>query len=242
MNRDSIWWRLTPLAAWLTAVSLFGLVAWRATAWKPPLEAILPLGVGLLLPNLYLTSFSLWHWKFRYRGSHPVAWAVAFPLFWSYVPALFYFDRHVNRDRKGKRPYSDLGTVPPLDLPGRYNTIRSVAFVLGGALLGWAALSSIILAFGHWAILGVFDEALDHNVGKVLTAGEVNALHIAGRVNRVLVVNLCVTAMAGTLGGVLLSLSHSIRWRLKEQDERKTSNDTPDGIRRPAEGLPKSLR
>lgn len=230
MNRHSIWWRLTPISACLTVASLLACVAWRRADWKCPIEVLLPVSVVLMLPNLYLTTFALWHWKFRYRGSHPVAWAAAFPLFWTYVPALLYFGRHVNRDRKGKIPYGDLIARPTRDLPGRYNTIRSVIFVLGSTILVWAVLASIILTFSHWAIFDLFDSALDRNVGKVLTAGEVNALHTAGRVNQIYVINLCVAAIAGALGGVLLSLSHSIGWRLKEQKERSSAINTSNCI------------
>ena len=224
MKKNTIWWRLTPIAFWLTAVSLFVLLAWRASEWKPPLLVLVLLWIGLSLPNLYLTGFSLWHWKFRYRGVHPVAWAVAFPIFWSYAPALFYFDRHINPDRKGKKQY-DVGDAPaPSAVPGKYNTIRSASFVLGGAMLAWAALASVIATIAYWAIFSVWDDALTRNIGKVLTTGEVNAFHVAHRCNQIMVGILCSAAITGAVGGVLLSVSHSIRWRLREQEERRASN------------------
>ena len=73
MNKKTIWWRLTPIAFWLTAASLFVFLAWHASEWKPPLLVIVLLWFGLFMPNLYLTAFSLWHWKFRYRGTHPAS-------------------------------------------------------------------------------------------------------------------------------------------------------------------------
>jgi len=220
MNKNTIWWRITPGAFWCTAISLIAFSVSRTSVWKPSTLVLVLLWIGLFLPNLYLTAFSLWHWKFRYRGSHPVAWAVAFPIFWAYAPALLYFSQHINPDRKGKNQYGNIGTsVLPCHVPGRYNTLRSVSFVLGSAMLVWASIASILLTGTYHILFKKIDQAISLNAGKVLTTGDVQALHLAHRMNEFYLVLLCVAAIAGAIGGILLYLSNNFRWRLKEKDE-----------------------
>lgn len=213
---------MTPWAACATVAGLFLYLALRHGRETIPMPLQLPLWIAATVPNLYLTGFALWHWKYRYRGSHPVAWAAAFPLFWIYAPALIYFARHIDPDRKGRRPYGDGAVASDRPAaPGRFQTMRQVFHVVGFALLAWSIFCAIIATMAHWAIFDVFDEAVTGHVGKVLTAGEVQALHVSHLINRNLVLLLCSAAFAGALGGTLLSLSHSIRWRQREQEERK---------------------
>jgi hypothetical protein len=219
MKKDSIWWRLTPLAACLTLAGMIGLSQWQEAKWVPPLYTAMPLGLAIALPILYLNAFALWHWKYRYRGNRPVAWAVGLPLLAFCIPALLYFALHINPDRVGKGPYS---TIEPVcdksHLPGKYNILRSVCFVVGGALIGWASFASIILTVAFSIIFSKVDRAVSLNAGKVLTAGDVQALHWSYEATCLFVGCLCAVAVSGALGGILLYLSNNLRWRLREKD------------------------
>jgi len=121
---------------------------------------------------------------------------------------------------KGKNQYGNIGTsVLPCHVPGRYNTLRSVSFVLGSAMLVWASIASILLTGTYHILFKKIDQAISLNAGKVLTTGDVQALHLAHRMNEFYLVLLCVAAIAGAIGGILLYLSNNFRWRLKEKDE-----------------------
>lgn len=228
MNKNSIWWRLTPVAYWLAITGALGLLAWQVfnSRWHTtPLKLLvwIPLMIAFWFPNLYLTAFSLWHWKYRFRGSHPVAWAVAFPFFWGYLPALFYYERHINPDRKNKRQYSTVESPETTTMPGYYNTLQSVCFVVGGFMITAATIAVVIMTVAFWVIFGTMNDILPNHVGKVLTSGDVNALRSGFRLSQVCYAILCGTTLFGVIGGILFSVSHSLRWRIKEKEERESS-------------------
>jgi hypothetical protein len=231
MNKNSIWWRLTKPAFGLTVVGLFVFLGWRHGHWDLPLSAMIAIWVALLIPNLYLTGFSLWHWKYRYRGTHPVAWAAAFPVFWSYGPSLFYYAYHISVDRKGEKQYSeDNRDEKQSILPGRFNTLRSVSFVVGGWMIGWASLAAVLTIISYWVVFDVWNECLTANIGKTLTAKEVVALHEAVGVNRILIGTMTVATMVATLGSLLFAASHSWSWRRREQAEKMAAVSSPAGL------------
>ena len=224
MNKNTIWWRLTPVAAWLTIASLIGLDVWRKSDWNPPFVVAVLLWIIVAAPILYLNAFVLWHWKYRYRGDHPVAWAVAFPILIFCVPALFYFILHVNLDRESKKQYAATGPTTPAVLPSRYNILRSVCFVVGGTMLGWASFAAVCTTITYGIFFDKLDRAVTCKAGKMLTSAEVQAFHASHEINTMLVGFICLTAICAALGGILLAVSQSIRWRLKEQEERKASD------------------
>jgi len=171
MNKKSIWWRLTPVMFWLSLASVIAGIAWRECKWEPPVWMLPLILLGMYLPNLYLTAFSLWHWKYRYRGSYPVAWAALFPLFWTYLPALFYFGQHIQCDLQNKKQYAALEPLPGTVLPGYYNSLRSVFSVLGGVLVGWSAFAVALATPTFFILFNKCDQSVAQNVGKVLTGG-----------------------------------------------------------------------
>jgi hypothetical protein len=157
-----------------------------------------------------------------------VAWALAFPFFWGYLPALFYFERHINPDRKGKKQYSTIETTDSTIIPGYYNTMRSVCFIVGGFMIIAASIVVVTMTFAFWIIFGTLNDILPDHIGKVLTSGDVHALHSAFRLSQVCYAILCGTTLCGVIGGILFSVSHSLRWRIKEKEEKESSGKVSD--------------
>ena len=223
MNKNTVWWKLSYVTYWLSITGFVTGLALRLTNWEPPVALFVMIMIAWSLPNLYLSSFSFWHWKYRYKGSHPMTWPVAFSLFWCFLPSLFYFDMHIKPDRENKKQYSFDAPKSSLT-PKYYNTLRSVFSVIGGALVGWSAFAIICTEVTVWIVLGKFDQAVAHNVGKVLTADEVEAFHVMHMMYQILAGVMCAITLCCAIGTVLLLLSGSIRWRLREQLEMPTSN------------------
>jgi len=217
---------------WLSLASVIAGIAWRECKWEPPVWMLPLILLGMYLPNLYLTAFSLWHWKYRYRGSYPVAWAGLFPLFWTYLPALFYFGQHIQCDLQNKKQYAALEPLPGTVLPGYYNSLRSVFSVLGGALVGWAVFAAALAAPTFFVLFNKCDQSVAQNVGKVLTEGEVHAFHVMHTMYQLFVFLMCAFTVCCALGCGLLLLANSIRWRLKEQQERLSLNPPEQEIDR----------
>jgi len=89
-------------------------------------------------------------------------------------------------------------------------------------LLGWASLTAITGTVSYWVLFDKFDRCATQNIGKTLSVGEVEAIHYAHLVNEVMVALLCVAAITGAAGGILLAMSNNLRWRLKEHEEQRT--------------------
>lgn len=186
--------------------------------WEPPLAVTLGIAAAWFLPGMYLTAFTLWHWKYRYRGTRPVAWVVSFPLLWFVWPAAIYYGCYVEPDRKGKKQYAD-DVQPQANLPKRYNMLRSVFFVIGGVLVGWGVYSVTLTAVTIAVIFNPFMRAIQRRVDTTLTHAEVEALHVMFTVCQLLAWLVFAIAMCCAIGSVLLVMSGNIRWRLKEQQE-----------------------
>ncbi len=232
MNKKSIWWRLTPVMFWLSVASVIAGIAWKESKWEPPVWTLPVIILGMYFPNLYLAVFSLWHWKYRYRGAYPVAWAALFPLFSFCLPTWLYFGQHIQYDLQGKKQYADLEPLPGIVLPSYYNSLRSVCFVLGGALVGWSAFAVALATPTFFILFNKCDQSVAKNVGKVLTAGEVQAFHIMHTMYQLFVFLMCTFTVCCALGCGLLLLANSIRWRLKEQQERLSLNPPEQEIDR----------
>jgi hypothetical protein len=214
-NPKSLWWKLTPVAALLTAI------AWAV--WFPlhfrtdnsswPLWVWITLGFCLWVPNLYLSAFALWHWKTRYLGKWPFAWAVAFVLWWAVLPALAYFLLHIHRDLAGKGTYaaSPIRSDSVWPLPGRYQYVGSVCLVLGLAMM----VCSILVASGE----AVIYFTLVHALNRAISAGELtgvskeatSALLIHLWTLKIAFATVYIGVVAGVLGGSLLYASQRIR-------------------------------
>ncbi len=267
MTNKTIWWGLATVACWAMVFTIVAYVAWGVvyvsadSPWSPPDVLIIPISFLLATPKLYLAGFSLWHWKFHYRGANPVAWAVAFAIVWSdafcaaplawthavssageYALVLLYYAFHIHRDLRGIRPYGTANSPAERSIiPGRYGTFAQAFRGIGIMLLGWALFTSIIGTATYWTIFDSFDRCATRNIGKTLSAEEVDAIHSAHFINEVMVGVLCVAAITGALGGCLLAMSHNIRWRLKEQEQLITPphpqgepSDAPGAIGRSA--------
>jgi hypothetical protein len=212
---------------WLSVASVIAGIIWKESKWEPPVWTLPVIILGMYFPNLYLAVFSLWHWKYRYRGANPVAWAVLFPLFSFYLPTWLYFGQHIQTDLQRKKQYAELKPLPDMPLPGYYNSLRSICFVLGGALVGWAVFAVALATPTFFILFNKCDQSVAHNVGKVLTEGEVQAFHVMHTLYQVFVFLMCAITLCCALGCCLLLLANSIRWKLKEQQEQLRLN-TPE--------------
>lgn len=226
--KRSIWWRLTPVAFWFTLIGLPVFLGWRRLDWDvPPLVAI-PLGLGVAVSNLYLTGFALWHWKFRYRGSHPVAWAAAFPLFWSILPPMLYYATHVIRDTRNRKPYANTEAETETRLPGYYAGLRSAVFVVGGALLGWSAVAITWSAIMAVNMSEKFDRVMARSVGTVLTLDHIQAFYTVHVSYRFLIILMCSLTLCSGSGHLLILFSRRLRLQIKAQEEEKASRETAE--------------
>jgi len=126
-------------------------------------------------------------------------------------------------DRENKKQYS-IEEPPLAPIPKRYNTLRSVLSVIGGALVGWSAFAISTTFITTWFIFRKCDHVVAHNVGKVLTADEVEAFHVMHTLYQILAGVMCAITLCCAVGSVLLLMSGSIRWRLREQNEKTMSN------------------
>lgn len=128
-------------------------------------------------------------------------------------------------DRENKKQYAN-SELPFEPIPKRYNTLRSVFSVIGGALVGWAAFAISLTFITTWLIFRKCDHVVAHNVGKVLTAADVEAFHVMHTMYQILAGVMCAITLCCAIGSVLLVMSGSIRWRLREQNERTMSNQS----------------
>lgn len=222
MEKKIIWWRLGQLSFWSTVAFLPAFIAWRKLEWQISQFVLVPICVCLGLSNLYLTGFSLWHWKYRYRGNHAVAWAAIFPLFGSYLPSLCYFLRHINNDFKKKRQYAN-EIDQRLDLPRYYSNLKSVFFVVGGALISWASLAAVLVTITAFSLFGRFDRVILRSPGKVLTMDDIEAFHKVHVSYECVMGLMCSITVCSGLGFVFLRMSRSIRCQLEEQVENHSN-------------------
>lgn len=56
MKKNSIWWRLTPVAFWLTAANILLLKILESRNWEPSEFINLPLVIVVYSPGLYLAT------------------------------------------------------------------------------------------------------------------------------------------------------------------------------------------
>lgn len=229
-DKESIWWRLTTPAAWLTACALAVMIVWRHEKWDLSWTMLLALGTAMTVPYVYLTVFCLWHWKYRYRGTHDIGWAIALAMFWMYAPQVFYHGRHIVMDRKGKGPYANCPDSERRVFPrARYGILRQTCLLVGAALLGWSAYALFASLLGHYTVFNLFNETLAHSVGKTLTAGDVQGIAMTCSTYRLTFAMMTLASASACVGGVLVAISQRTAWRLREQEDARTSS-SPDHV------------
>jgi hypothetical protein len=219
----NIWWKLTPVAAVLTVAGWLGwmFIKTLSPAWWPWL--LICIWLCLFCPNMYLSAFSLWHWKTRYRGRWPFAWAVAFVIWWAYLPSLVYFLSYVLPELRGKDAYSKPPEAYPQisQLPPKYTYLKSTCFVVGLFLVVFGLVSATVTLIAHFAIWNVFEESLPAQIGKPFTESMSNALWCGSQAGKVTVATSFICAVGAGIGAILLVVSQRIRWRLLEEQEKE---------------------
>lgn len=220
----SIWWKLTPAAAILTVIGWLGwmLLRMQGPGWWPWL--LVCIWICLFCPNMYLSAFALWHWKTRYRGRWPFAWAVAFIIWWAYLPGLVYFLSYVLPELRGRDAYSK-----PLEsysqasaLPPKYTYLKAICFVVGLFLVIFGLVAATVTLIAHFSIWNVFEDILLQQVGKRFTESMSNALWCGSQVGKVTVATSFLSALGASVGAVLLVVSQRIRWRLLDEKQKES--------------------
>jgi len=197
----------------------------------------------LATPVLYLCVFCLWHWRTRFKGKHPYAWAplfvvgplaVPFLLHFYSVPCLLYFLVHVVRDIFGTGSYAPNGDshAPPRfpAIDKRYSYVGTSCSIAGWALVGFGLFSAVVQSGVTWVIFDVFEETAAAYDGRTLTTSETSALILMSRIAIMMVVTCTCSAASAALGGVLLYLGERFSKRLdgsedtgKEGSRRRTA-------------------
>jgi hypothetical protein len=222
-QRSNIWWKLTPLAAVLTVLTWLVLMYIKFEEPELSLWHLLPIYVGLWLPNAYLSTFALWHWKTRYQGRWPFAWAIAFVLWWAYLPGLAYFLSYILPELRGKDPYSKPpeALVLPDPLPQKYRYLKSAFFIIGSFLVLWGLFATVVVAIAHWCIVPVFNDAIPQNIPEKFSQETGSALLMFSTSVSVMFTTVAISGMATALGAILLYFSQRIRWRLLDEKEKE---------------------
>lgn len=223
-QRFNVWWKLTPLAAVLTVLTWLCLMYIKFEEPELSLWYLLPLCIGLLLPNAYLSTFALWHWKTQYRGRWPFAWAIAFVLWWAYLPGLAYFLSYIVPELRGKDAYSKApeAMMPPVHLPKEYRYLKSAFFVVGSFLVLWGLFATVVVAIAHWCIVPVFTDAIPQNIPEKFSQETGSALLMFSASVSVMFTTVAISGMATALGAILLYSSQRMRWRLLDEKDKES--------------------
>lgn len=219
----NIWWKLTPIAAILTVASWVGWFYVKDHRPDWPLWMRFSLLICIFLPNMYLSIFALWHWRTRYKGRwHPFAWAVAFVLWWTYLPALGYFLGEILPDMRGKGAYATPPEYPddPPSLLKQYQYVKSVCYILGWVLLAWAFYASVTIAFAHWMMIDLFVDKLPEGVPKDISANMAKILVAFFTAQKTSFAIVGIAGICSTVGAILLCISQRMRWRLLDEKEK----------------------
>lgn len=169
-----------------------------------------------LLSTEYLVTYSLWHWRTRYAGNRPFAWAAFFPLSAFALPALFYYAYHIRPDIRQKGAYAPSAPKhePPLPLPPKYEVVKSLSFVGGWILVYWAIFATTVTGLIYAIALPMFADCIRANVAKEFSQKIGDALVSTVHVWASSIALLCLACGTAVIGSVLLYASQRMKWRL----------------------------
>jgi hypothetical protein len=223
-QRSNIWWKLTPLAAVLTVLTWLVLMYIKFEEPELSLWHLLPIYVGLLLPNAYLTTFALWHWKTRYRGRWPFAWAIAFVLWWAYLPSLTYFLAYILPELRENDPYSKPpeALLSPGPLPQKYRYLKSAFFIIGSFLVLWGLFATVIVAIAHWMMVPILRETIAPKIPEEFSRGTGRGLLTCTLAMSVMFTTVAISGMTTAVVAILLYFSQRMRWRLLDEKDKES--------------------
>lgn len=186
-----------------------------------------------LLSTEYLVTYSLWHWRTRYAGNRPFAWAAFFPLSAFALPALFYYAHHIRPDMRQEGAYAPSAPKqePPLPLPPKYEVVKSLSFVGGWILVYWAIVVSTVSGICYAVILSFLAPCIQSNVPKEFSQKIADGLIMGVHVWTSMIAMLYLTCAVAVIGAVLLYASQRMKWRLATEgapglDERIELHNT----------------
>ena len=220
--KSNIWWKLAKISAISTIVLIVLLGYRRVEELDWPLWCVIVSIVFTVISNLYLSVFSLWHWKTRYKGQYPFAWCLFFVYCWFVVPSLVYFFSHILPDINGKGIYAKPPDIPELSsLQSKYKIVKSFCFVSGWVLICLGIIYSIRFFVAELTISDLFRDALVAHSPKDITDATAQAVIVYSRCMTFTSIMLFISSICIALGGLLIYASQRIRWRLLEEEEKE---------------------
>lgn len=211
------WEKITVISANLCAIAMMAYFPAEFLAQSE--HVVWPRYVVLavyLLSTEYLVTYSLWHWRTRYAGNRPFAWAAFFPLSAFALPALFYYAHHIRPDIRQEGAYAPSAPKhePPLPLPPKYEVVKSLSFVGGWILVYWAIFATTVTGLTYAIALPMFADCIRANVAKEFSKKIGDALVSTVHVWASSITLLCLACGAAVIGSVLLYASQRMKWRL----------------------------
>jgi hypothetical protein len=237
MNRIlNIWWKIAFIAAVFDVATLpvWIIIHFGLYGKFIPIPLLIPLFAILALPVAYLLIFSLWHWRTRYVGRHPLAWPILFvitawPLFSTLPGSVFasvaYCLLNILPDARGRGAYAPsvpLALSPPASpLPANYQLAKSACFVLGWSMVIGGVLAAATTCIGVFVIWNRFEIMIPHQIGQQFTESMSSALWVGSQVAKVCGVTCLLAAIAAAGGAVLIQISQRLRWRLLDEQDKE---------------------
>ena len=151
-----------------------------------------------------------------------MGWAVAFTVWWMFLPTLGYFLIYILKELLGKNPYKKSPEAFPKTKPlaQKYNCYRSALFVVGGFFVVWGLLASTVSGIAYWVIISVFKDSIPNAVPEKISAEIGDTLLILSYVFSVLTIITTTAALAAGIGAIFLFVSQRLKWRLQEPVEK----------------------
>jgi hypothetical protein len=211
------WEKITVVSANVCGISILGLMAARLLAETSAI--VWPYYVALVfyvISTEYLVTYALWHWRTRYAGSRPFAWAGFFVISAFAVPALCYYAYHIRSDIRQEGPYAPNAPKPEplLPLPPKYEVVKSLCFVGGWFCVYWAVLVTTVGILAFAAILTIYAQSIQASVPKEITQKVADLLRLSVYVWASSLATLYMACGAAIAGAGLLYASQRMKWRL----------------------------
>jgi len=204
-------------------VALCGIVATQTVSrWRDltPQWIVWLVLLVAVVANWYLTVFAIWHWRTRYAGKRPFAWAVFFVYGQFVLPSVFYFFEHILPDIRRRADYAPSVTAPiqPPPPPTR-EMVKSFCFVVGWVLIFWATVAAVANMTVFAVLYPYVADCVAANVPKEFSPRIANAILWGINLYTFTVGFLGFCCVAASIGGVLLYASR--------RAEITTTEETP---------------
>jgi|GEM_PF-1704566 len=251
----TIWWRLAFLSAVLNVITVPVWISLHFGNFPEsfPIYLVAPMFGVLWMPVVYLSVFTLWHWRTRYAGRRHLGWLILFvitswPVFQNLPGSVFvvlaYFVVHLIPDAQDRGIYATPHLIevprPASPLPQGYQLTKSACFVFGWSLVFGGILCAAVTCWVAFVIWNSFQYTIANETGNILSESMTSALWVAAQVAKITSVTCLLSALAVAVGAVLIQVSQRLRWRLLDELGRQKllKSMQPLTPSRPSEGAP----